>query len=267
MDVEDLNLRWDLIKMEIRGFTVKYSKTKARKRKSTETFLQNQMNDLYKRAEAEPNNNQIICDIHNTRLRLQKIMQYKTKGAILRSKVRWHESGERNTRYFYNLEKQNYEKKTMTKLKRSNGTFTSDQFQILREQMDYYKRLYTSDKQPENLNDSESAFSENIAPLDDTDKLMCEGKVSAEECLKALNDFKNEKLPGTDGLPAEFYKYFWKELHLDMINSFNFAFDTGTLSISQRRGIITLIPKPNKDTTSLENLRPIDLFLMLTTKY
>ena len=44
-----------------------------------------------------------------------------------------------------------------------------------------------------------------------------------------------------------------------MIKSFNFAFDTGTLSISQRRGIITLIPKPNKDTTSLENLRPISL--------
>ena len=44
-----------------------------------------------------------------------------------------------------------------------------------------------------------------------------------------------------------------------MINSFNFAFDTGTLSISQRRGIITLIPKPNKDTALLENLRPISL--------
>ena len=100
-------------------------------------------------------------------------MQNKTKGTILRSKVRWHESGERNDRYFYNLEKQNYENKTMTKLKRSNGTFTSDQFQILREQMDYYKRLYTSDKQPENLNDSKSAFTENITPLDDTDKRVC----------------------------------------------------------------------------------------------
>jgi len=65
--------------------------------------------------------------------------------------------------------------------------------------------------------------------------------------------------PGTDGLPAEFYKFFWKELQLDMIKSFDFAFDTGTLSNSQRRGIITLIPKPNKDTTSLENLRPISL--------
>ena len=40
-----------------------------------------------------------------------------------------------------------------------------------------------------------------------------------------------------------------------MIRSFNFAFDKGSLSISQRRGI-TLIPKPNKDTTLLDNLRP-----------
>ena len=33
IDVDDQSLRWDLIKMEIRGFTVKYSKNKARKRK------------------------------------------------------------------------------------------------------------------------------------------------------------------------------------------------------------------------------------------
>ena len=66
-------------------------------------------------------------------------MQYKTKGAILRSKVRWYEDGERNTRYFYNLEKRNYEKKTIAKLKRSNGTVTNDQFEILREQMEFIK--------------------------------------------------------------------------------------------------------------------------------
>ena len=126
IDVEDLNLRWDLIKMEIRGFTVKYSKNKAWKMRSTETLLQNQINDLYKKAEAEPNNKQIICEIQNTRLRLQKIMQCKTKGAILWSKVRWHESGERNTRYFYHLEKRNYDKKTITKLKLFNGTFINN---------------------------------------------------------------------------------------------------------------------------------------------
>ena len=51
-----------------------------------------------------------------------------------------------------------------------------------------------------------------------------------------------------------------------MINSFNFAFDTGTLSISQRRGIITLIPKPKKTPPRLRTSGQY-LFLMLTAKY
>jgi len=118
--------------MEIRGFTVKYSKNKSRERKSTETILQNHINALFKRAEAEPNNKYIICEIQNIRLCLKRIMQYKAKDAILRGKVRWYEDGECNNRYFYNLEKRNYEKKIIAKLKRSNGTVTSDQFKILR---------------------------------------------------------------------------------------------------------------------------------------
>ena len=44
-----------------------------------------------------------------------------------------------------------------------------------------------------------------------------------------------------------------------MVASFNYGFRTGTLSISQRRGIILLLPKKNKDKTSLENLRPVSL--------
>ena len=133
-------------------------------------------------------------------------------------------------------------------------------------QMHFYKALYTSNNHefPITNNDLPQIFSENITPLEIEDKLSCEGKVTQAECLKALKDFKNEKSPGTDGLQAEFYKYFWKELHADMIRSFNFAFNNGSLSISQRRGIITLIPKPNKDTTLLDNFRPISL---LNTDY
>ena len=60
-------------------------------------------------------------------------------------------------------------------------------------------------------------------------------------------------------LPAEFYKLFWPELGTDMCASFNYAFSTGTLSIGQKRGIISLIPKKNKDKCLLEKLRPISL--------
>ena len=259
-DIEDLSLKWDLMKMEIRGFTVKYSKNQAKQRKSMEIRLQKQINELYKRAETHPNNKQIVHEIHVARSRLKSIMQYKTKGTILRSKVRWHEHGERNTRYFYGLEKRNFEKKTTTKLKLPNGGLTTDQTEILQEQMHFYKALYTSNNHESSIaNNDLTLFTENITPLENEEKSSCEGKVIQAECLKALKDFKNEKSPGTDGLQAEFYKHFWKELHADMTRSFNFAYDNGSLSISQRRGIITLIPKPNKDTALLDNLRPISL--------
>jgi len=50
-NVEDLGLRWNPIKMEIRGFTVKYTKIKARERHDEEKFLQNKINDLFAKAE------------------------------------------------------------------------------------------------------------------------------------------------------------------------------------------------------------------------
>ena len=125
-------------------------------------------------------------------------------------------------------------KQPLIKLKLSNSYFTNDQSEILREQMHFYKTLYSSDKnRSPDLNDSAlSVFSENIISL--------ENHVKLSECLKALKTFKNEKSPGTDGLQAEFYKHFWKEQYVDMMHSSNFAFDSRSLSISQRRGIIML---------------------------
>ena len=66
-------------------------------------------------------------------------------------------------------------------------------------------------------------------------------------------------MPGTDGFPAEFYRFFWPEISKEMTDSFNYVFQSGTLSITQRRGAISLIPKKPKDKRSLENLRPISL--------
>ena len=43
----------------------------------------------------EDDSNQVI--LFATNLRLEKLLQYKTKGAILRSKVRWFEHGDRKS--------------------------------------------------------------------------------------------------------------------------------------------------------------------------
>ena len=99
--IEDLGLKWDLIKMEIRGFTVKYSKMKAKKRENEEMTLKKKAEKLLLEYGKNPKDKRILNELYATNLRLQNIMHHKTKGAILRSKARWHEHGEHNTRYFF----------------------------------------------------------------------------------------------------------------------------------------------------------------------
>ena len=70
-------------------------------------------------------------------------MLTKTKGEILRSKVRWHEEVEHNTKYFYSLEK-HHDIKTVSKFKVEENCYTEDQFEILEEEKRFYESLYCS---------------------------------------------------------------------------------------------------------------------------
>ena len=70
------------------------------------------------------------------------------------------EKGERPTKYFFNLEKRNYNKKTVTELKTDSDTTIKDEKQILDEIESYYNNLYTTD-----IIFSHTAYSEYIEKL------------------------------------------------------------------------------------------------------
>ena len=57
---------------------------------------------------------------------------------------------------------------------------------------------------------------------------------------------------------------FWEEIGDDVVESINYAFDKGGTVYLSKRGIITLLPKKDKPTNILNNLRPITL---LNTDY
>ena len=193
-------------------------------------------------------------------MRLKRITDQKVKGTILRSKVRWVEYGEKNTRYFLNLEKKKSEKKTITKLKLDDEMETEDQEIILREEENFYRALYKSSNINMETPESNTFFeNELIKPLSDDNANICEGKITNEECEKALNEMGIAKSPGSDGFTSEFYKRFWYEVGDDVVQSINNAFDKGELSICQKRDIITLLPKKEIPTDVLNNLRPVTL--------
>ena len=64
---------------------------------------------------------------------------------MLRSKARWVECREKSTNYFLNLEKRNYNKKVITKLKTDCGDEITDPVGILNEQESLKRNLYSAE--------------------------------------------------------------------------------------------------------------------------
>ena len=182
-------------------------------------------------------NPNIIEQFSVTKRELEAIECHRARGAILRSKVRWTEEGEKNTSYFLRLEKQNYCNKLITQLK-INDDIISDEKQILEEERSFYANLYSNSNTQDRLMLEQSLnkfiSSNSIPKLNDAQKQLCEVEISEAEMLKSIKALKSGKSPGTDGLTSEFYKFFWVDIKLFLLASINYGIQNGQLSVEQR---------------------------------
>ena len=96
----------------------------------------------------------MLNEYYTLKAKLEKLLNKKIKGTILRSKARWYENGEKNSSYFLNLEKRNFLRKKISKLKLSNGEENDDAKTILEEEKAFYKNLYST----RNVNPNDSEF-------------------------------------------------------------------------------------------------------------
>ena len=186
-------------------------------------------------------------------------MKKKTEGIIVRSRARWHEHGEKNSKYLFNLEKRNHVKKHIRKL-RLSGVITTDPFEILDAEKTFYESLYKSRQGPSQQNEFPFSYEDLPIPtLSEECKQLGEGTISLEECTKVLNPFPLNKVPGNDGLPVEFYNTFGGSVGQLLVERFNESFAKGEMSPSQRQAVITLIEKKDQDRCDRKNWPPISL--------
>ena len=220
--------------------------------------LRRSLENLNSRIEAAPEDIYLVSEARKLKINLDQIAVRKTKSSIVQSRGRWYESGEKCNKYFFNLSKRSYNKKHITKLISAEGSSTEDPKVILSEMRNFYQQLYASHGH------STARFlnffnCESLPQLDNVKQSLCEGPITEAECLSALKTFQRSKTPGTDGLSAEFYLCFWNEISSPLIDCLDHGALPGELSISRRQGIISLIPKKNKDPLLLKNWRPISL--------
>ena len=252
----------DWIKYNVRAFSTNYCKKKAKAGNEQEKELQKDLDNVKVSFETNPphSNSNLL---NTAKEKLETFYKEKVKGIIIRARARWHEHGEKSTEYFLNLEKRNHVKKHIRKLAIS-GVITTEPFEILDEQKRFYQDLFKSARGNEDQGDLNTNLSYffgnlNLPQLSEAQKMSYEGNISVEECYKVLDTFQNNKTPGNDGIPIEFYRKFWPIISDSFLKCVNETFVKGEMSCSQKQAIITIIEKKGKDRSLLENWRPISL--------
>ena len=182
---------------------------------------------------------EIIPQITKLTSELNSIYDTKIKQKMLDNRTAFYEDYEKNNKFFYGQGKQHYTNNTIQELELDNGTILDKTTDILHEQKKFYEKLYSSKilntnrlHEPE----YEKEFfpqSHDIPKLSDKDKNKLQQPITQKEMLTAIKGMQNDKSPGIDGLPTEFYKFFWKDIKDFLYKSYKASFDKGILSISQ----------------------------------
>ena len=133
-NIKDPKLKWELIKMEIWGITIPYTKNRAREVWEIENELEKRLETLDgKIYSGEETSESKEKEYEHLKIGLRHIYEKKAEGAIFRSKVRWIQEGKKLTKYFFNLERKNFNKKVISELRMADGHVTVNESQIMKE--------------------------------------------------------------------------------------------------------------------------------------
>ena len=157
---------------------------------------------------------------------------------MVQSRTRWYEFSKKKMMALFNVIQKEYWMKKRT----------------------FYREIYLSkNTNPESNDFKHFCDSPHLKKLDNEEARSCEGLLTIEECSEALSKFPNNKTPDPDSFTIEFYRCFWNAVAPFMVDSFNYSFENGLLTISQWLAMISLIPTKDKNLQYLKNWRPVSL--------
>ena len=186
-----------------------------------------------------------------------KLFELQFPGVSVRTKQKLREEGERPSKLLVNLEKSQQKHKTITEIRKSDGSLTNEPGDILQSLKTYYQNLFTK---TELCQTSQNYVLPHInKSLSADENQILNERLTKQELKTTLDRFENGKSPGYNGLPAEFYKFFRQNLEDDFEELANhILFTEKQTAPSMRKSIISLIPK-QCDLTDQKNWCPISL--------
>ncbi|KAJ3603143.1 hypothetical protein NHX12_030886 [Muraenolepis orangiensis] len=160
------------------------------------------------------------------------------------------------TSFFFGLEKKNGQRRVIHLLLSGTGQEITEPSQIRRRAVSFYSTLYTSEyEEGETLSEG---FCNGLPQVSEEANSQLEGPLTIQELQTALQGMQGRRAPGIDGLSVEFYRAYWDVLSNDLLDIFNESLASGSMPVSCRRAVITLLPKKG-NLQDIKNWRPVSL--------
>lgn len=249
--------RWDYLKLGIQEFSITFYSELTRKNREMEVDLDKRLRDLQ---EEMPLSDLAAEEYQSIKRELFQLQLLKSRESMIRSSARWVSLADCPSKYFLNLEKRNFDDRTVSSIFNDDGILLT-----LPQDVQAYQKQHFSRQHADSMHSCSDPHT-NTVPfsqhpryhLEEADTQELDSPLNLEEMYRALKSMNTGKSPGSDGIPSEFYITFWDLLGPLLLATRSHSLQNG-LTPDQRRAVLTLIPKKGRDKRHLSNWRPISV--------
>ena len=218
-------MAWDYVKCRIRTESISFSIKNARKSHEHVNSLNSRLNILEEKISITPTPH-LLEEIANIEKEVENFYDQKAKGALIRSRCKFIEDYERPSKFFLHLEKAR-QKKCQIKALHIHGQRITNPGEILKAEKEFYHKLFSVNYLDPNkslLDCMNYTNAYDIPRVSNASKKICDADITLQEIEDPVKGLANNKAPGSDGLPGEFYQMFWNDISKLVTKTFQDAF-------------------------------------------
>lgn len=257
-DLVSPSLLWETFKAFIRGRIISFNAYWTKARKLKQQKLVDKILEIDRLNARSPN-----PVLETQRLKLQTefdlLTTNKAEFLLKRTRATFYEHGDRAGRLLASQLRHQTASQLITQVYDSSNNLINDPIKINSEFSSFYSNLYKSEANVDIVVIQSFLSQLEIPKISPDIANSLDEPISLEEIASCILTMKNNKAPGPDGFPAEFFKKFSTQLSPLLLDLYNHSLDQGFLSSSLNQALISLILKKDKDAKFCGSYRPISL--------
>lgn len=249
--IEDQLMYWEYGKRLVKSTLIDIGRKQQSAQKNERLELEALIREESKKL--DPGTAAKIRDLKN---RWNALEEQRLAGAAVRSRIDWQSKGEKSTKFFFSLERQNAEKKAIFVLKHHDKIYRNQE-EIMGYIESHFRQHFSA--VPIDHDACNRLIDSIDLRLDDVDMQNIQHLFTMAELETAHRKMKTSKAPGNDGITVEFYRKMWPYIKQDLLETINEIVLRNELPLSMTQGIVTLMYKNKGPRENIKSYRPLSM--------